>query len=45
MKEFPEEFLDPPGATSGDFYLSEAAKVDIHAHFYKDVYMHYHSHV
>ncbi|XP_026122249.1 uncharacterized protein LOC113105412 isoform X1 [Carassius auratus] len=28
MKEFPEEFLDPPGATSGDFYLSEAAKAE-----------------
>ncbi|XP_058639010.1 uncharacterized protein si:cabz01007807.1 isoform X2 [Onychostoma macrolepis] len=28
MKEFPEEFLDPPGATSGDFYLSDAAKAE-----------------
>uniref|UniRef100_A0A9J8AQ26 Si:cabz01007807.1 n=1 Tax=Cyprinus carpio carpio TaxID=630221 RepID=A0A9J8AQ26_CYPCA len=28
MEEFPEEFLDPPGATSGDFGLSEAAKAE-----------------
>ncbi|RXN08652.1 apolipo L6-like protein [Labeo rohita] len=27
IKDFPEDFLDPPGATSGDFYLSDAAKI------------------
>ncbi|XP_050971549.1 uncharacterized protein si:cabz01007807.1 isoform X2 [Labeo rohita] len=28
IKDFPEDFLDPPGATSGDFYLSDAAKAE-----------------
>lgn len=36
MEEFPEEFLDPPGTTSGDFGLSEAAKVHT---------VHYHSNI
>ncbi len=25
-----KEFVDPPGTMSGDFYLSDAAKVDIY---------------
>ncbi|KAK2913237.1 hypothetical protein Q8A67_001636 [Cirrhinus molitorella] len=28
VKEIPEDILDPPGATSGDFYLSDAAKAE-----------------
>ncbi len=27
-----KEFVDPPGTTSGDFYLSDAAKVHIRYH-------------
>ncbi|XP_042615207.1 uncharacterized protein LOC109054324 [Cyprinus carpio] len=28
IKEFPEDFLEPPGAVSGDFHLSDAAEAE-----------------